>query len=189
MEIDILKYIGAQIKERNSFFDTYIPNAMVFKDGVIVQESNSPDKVYVGISDTNGTAFYLRMENKTIYEKPAKQFSSLTTGSLAKNKIILVAYTFKEAFELSVKKVEERLVATLENINFSTSGLKSNPHIELISSNSSATENIVTELKKQKFNGEVKKDFMCVSVEFYIKYTVNLVDCDPCEVYKTEIVC
>ncbi len=192
MEVTILKYIGQKIKELNPYFDTYTPNAVFFKDGQVVKSEVGADKIYVGISDTDGTAFYMRTDSNVTYDKPTRQFSSLVKGSIAKRKVTLVAYTFLEAFDINPKKVVWHLTGSLEHI--SLCGQPGEPSIELISSNDNAIDNVVKELKnakqaKQDFVDEnVRKDLMCVSVEFYLKYKVNRGSCEPCNDVK-EIEC
>ena len=190
MEVENLKYIGAEIYARNPYFDAYSPNAIFFKDGKVINNEVGADKIYVGISDTNGTAFYMRTDSKIDYEKPKRVFSSLTKKSIAKRKITLIAYSFNESHELNPKRVIERLAGSLENIDLS--GQPGEPSIELISSNESANDNVVNELKNQKqsrsefMEESFRKDLMCVSVEFYLKYSVSMGSCDPCDVKEIE---
>lgn len=177
----IVNEIGKQLKEANTYFNSYGVNVIQMPNGQIVRNFYGDEPETSGLTDCQGIAFYIRIEPKATLAKAPKRFDSCEQNYLAKQRCHLVAFAFESQKEIDSQKWVEQLTASL--LSSDLNKLSNKPAIEIAERNADHIENFFEETKKQ-FN--VEKRFNCVKISFDIIYTVELKDCNICDIYKAE---
>lgn len=185
MAIELIQEIGDQIKSKNSFFDTYGVNGIQLPSGQVIKFSDNKEKKYIGIDDCSGNTFYIRFNPSISYTANERIFTSCQSPFNALVSCRLVAFSFDNNNRISSDKLMKKLIHDLKNISWNDI---TKPQIIIKKSNLSYYENFTEETKQVI----VEQEFVCISIDFDIKYFVAEVTCDPCDVFigdETNNVC
>lgn len=177
MSLQILQAIGDAINDLNpAVFDTYHVNGIQLTDGRVIRLDDTKEKQYIGISDHVGTSFYIRSNPDVTVLGGGRKLSSFSRPAQENKVCRLVAFTFKPQDDENYSEALcNKLKTDLSKIQFqSIAGNR--PVITVKKSNSHYIDNFITECQKQFRSGEA---FICVSVDFEVKYTAA--ECDTCE--------
>lgn len=174
MALEVLKYIGENIKEQNKFFDTFGVNGIQLPGGEVIKFTENKEKQFIGISDLEGTAFYIRFKPAINYTSNERKLTSCETTQAALLNCRLVAFSFNQNQPLDPEKVLNKLLYDLKRMHFGD--FQSKPQIQIKKSNLSYLENFTEETKQAL----ATREFMCISIDFDLKYFVNLSNCE-CE--------
>lgn len=174
MSLQILTAIGDALNTLNpGVFDTHHVNGIKLADGRVIKFDDNKEKEYIGISDHVGTSFYIRSDASVQVLGGGRKISSFSRPSQENKTCRLVAFSFTDIHESEA--LCNKIKTDLSRIQFNTiSGNR--PVITVKKSNSHYIDNFLEECQKQFRGGEA---FLCVSVDFDVKYTAA--ECDTCE--------
>jgi hypothetical protein len=172
MALEFIKVIGEQIKEANKFFDTFGVNAIQLPSGQVIKFTVEKEKQYIGIADCTGNTFYIRFAPQINYGTNDRKLRSCENNQSAVVNCKLVAFSFEERKKLDTEKVHDKLLHDLKKINWMD--FKNTPQITIRKSNFNYLDNFSAETKQTV----AAQEFMCISIDFDLKYLVNLASCD-----------
>lgn len=171
--MQLLQTIGDTINSLNpGLFDNYSVNGIQLASGEVVSFNDQKEKKYIGISDINGTAFYIRVE-PSVTASPTRKISSLARPNVDVINCRLVAYSFNKS--LVSETLCNKLKTDLGRIMFQ-SVAANKPVITVRRSNTNYIDNFLTEVRKETF--DPGDSFICVSIDFELRYVPD--ECDTC---------
>jgi hypothetical protein len=172
MALRIIDYIGNTINNENKFFASYKTNGVQLPSGEVIGFSDKGDKEFIGAGDNLGTAFYIRF-NPQISFSAERRISSIRAQNSAVKQCRLVAFTWDK---MSSEWLMAKLISDLKKVNFSNYAYSRRPSIVVKKSNHNYTDNIQEEYKKEL--KEISQEFICISIDFELKYYQEECDCE-----------
>lgn len=123
MVLDIIKYIGEQVKGKNAIIDTFAVNCIKLKDGQVVNFVGH-EKQNFGISDIRGTSFYIRMVDPKITYTRSKAMASNLYSYDAGIKFRVVFFQIGALDMVEAAYIENKISGDIRKITFAGYGGK-----------------------------------------------------------------
>lgn len=171
MVLALLRILGDWVKAENPYFDTHAVNAIKLPNGTVINFTNNQEKQFLGISDCEGSSFYLRFDPVIEYEENPRKMSSCDPSFIGVAKCKLVAWSFDGRQPLDSDKVIKKLVNDLQTYPFGRTKV-------LIKKSNHSFRDVF----KEETLKEPPTEFMCVSVDFNLRYYTENV-CEDCDVF------
>lgn len=170
--VSLLEYIGNTINNLNTGFNSYKSNGVQLPSGEVIEFTDQKEKQFIGIGDCYGEAFYIRSNPQITYLSEKRLTSTQTTSSAVKV-CRLVAYSWKEK---NSESMMNKLTTDLKAIRFNNFPRNTRPQITIKRSNHNYMDNVKEELKKEL--KDVPAEFVCVSIDFELKYYPAVCECE-----------
>lgn len=165
MSAEILDAIGTYIKEQNPYLNSFNVNAVQLPDGTVIEFTDGQEKKFIGIGDNLGTAGYIRFNPKIVNQSTERRLTSSSKNTSYIKQCRLVAFSNNK--DLGSEALLTKLLSDINRVRFT--GIGRAPVISIKNSNHSYADIIQEEYKKQleEIGGY---EFICVSIDFDLKY-------------------
>lgn len=178
--VSILDYIGKTINNANPGFQSYRSNGIQLPDGTVIEFTDQKEKEFIGIGDNFGEAFYIRFDPQINFNTSERRITSSSSTISAVKQCRLVAYSWKP--DTNSETLTHKLINDLKLIRFSQFSFTQRPVITIKRSNHNYLDNVKEEFKKapEEVGGF---EFVCVSIDFDLKYFPS-----ECECYEETLI-
>lgn len=181
MVIDLLNFIGDEIRAANPYFDKHTSIAFQYQDGRVYKFSTSDEKKFCGLSDADGIGFYIKI-NPDITFSQSRQITSAKQSSIGTIQCTLVAYQINS--DINVINWQQKMLESLKSINLTDyPGDLKRLKIEVQKVNLSP-EQIFKEETGKVF--EQDNSLKAISVNYNLIFVSNKYNCSECNIFQLE---
>lgn len=181
MVIDLLNFIGDEVRSMNPYFDKHTSIAFQYENGKVYKFSVSDEKEFCGLSDADGIGFYIKI-NPDITFSQGRQITStkqVSTGTIQCN---LIAYQINS--DINIINWQQKILESLKSINLSNyAGDLKHLKIEIQKVNLSPEQIFKEETGK---NFEQDNSLKAISVNYNLIFVSNKYNCSECNIFQLE---
>lgn len=167
MEGFIAEYVKNVILANHTYFKAGNVSEIVLPSGVVLKRDSNGEYTYGGIDDSNGIAFYIRLEPETSIEE-GRRVTSQFSPDRVRVRAHLIAYAFGD-HKINPHNWAAALANLIREIPFTGyAGPGADIFLQVARTNSSEYDVFLEEVKQNLYT---EQEFKSVAVEFDIVYT------------------
>lgn len=138
--LQVFDYIGTKLRQQNAYVQKHHVNCIKTSDGVVIANfAGKGERTYAGISDLDGTAFYIRIESTVEYGEGRRLTSSAPSSRLtAKFRVVL--YCVNQSVKIDPVATARKIADDLGRISFRDyAGAETNLSVRVLKTTHDAT--------------------------------------------------
>ena len=173
---NLIKHVASKVQERNPYFQKITPIAVRLKTGQVVEYGTDGEFKDCGISDTQQSAFYIRIDPKITQRPSTRQLTSAGDFVDVTVNLTLVAYNFSDK-KFDAINMYEKLAQDVQTIRWPEYKGGPENNIKALVTGGNLSEHDVFEVETgQKFEAG-STNYTAISLQIQLLYTVRKDSC------------